>query len=339
MSVHFETLIHRLKTGTSNVELVYVPHDHWPFAEPQSIKVAANGTRAQSRLRISVLDSSFNPPTLAHRALASVTLPPHLGSEDYPSSADEVDFDARLLLLSVRNADKALKPTDATYVQRLEMMVLLAKDMMTKPTHESATSREATSVHEEQGNVAVAIIDEPTFVGKSRILQDFLSLQSTSDSGAFTPRQSESSLLPDAHAPRPQLTFVVGIDTLERILSPRYYSSEESMRDSLRQLLSPGGDDSHLVCARRITPGLLVPEHQREQTILRTAQEFLDPDRVTMIDIDETLQAYSSSEVRARIGSGTGDALWKNMVIGSVAEYVTKERLYVPYHGSAASKP
>ena len=94
-------------------------------------------------LHISVLDASFNPPTLAHLALAN-SLPPQT-SPGYPP-----DFDARLLLLSVRNADKQLKPTDATYEQRIEMLVLLAHDL----ARSSARSVPDAAPHE--ANVAVA---------------------------------------------------------------------------------------------------------------------------------------------------------------------------------------
>lgn len=110
--------------------------------------------RAQP-LRISILDSSFNPPTRAHLALAQSKPPkrifvpgterqsnvssttvkprrPSAGSGDAVVTQErkpeynEDDYDARLLLLSVRNVDKTLKPGDATFVQRVEMMSQLA---------------------------------------------------------------------------------------------------------------------------------------------------------------------------------------------------------------------
>ncbi|KAK0204929.1 Nucleotidylyl transferase [Desarmillaria ectypa] len=59
--------------------------------------------------KVLILDSSFNPPTLAHLALA-------LCGNDY---------DARILMLSTTNADKKLAPGDATLAQRQSMMALL----------------------------------------------------------------------------------------------------------------------------------------------------------------------------------------------------------------------
>lgn len=65
-----------------------------------------------------VLDSSFNPPTLAHQRMALSAL----RDEKYGT-------DARvLLLLAINNADKAPKP--ASFPQRLAMMYLLALDLL-----------------------------------------------------------------------------------------------------------------------------------------------------------------------------------------------------------------
>jgi len=62
----------------------------------------------------------------------------------------------------VTNAGRALRPGDAGLEQRLEMMILLAKELQLSGVGHSA------------GNVAVAAIDEATFVGKSRQLGEFL---------------------------------------------------------------------------------------------------------------------------------------------------------------------
>jgi nicotinamide-nucleotide adenylyltransferase len=61
-----------------------------------------------------VLDSSFNPPTLAHRRLLEL--------------ADEAcSFDARLLLLAKANVDKAV--SGAPLLERVRMMELLAAEI------------------------------------------------------------------------------------------------------------------------------------------------------------------------------------------------------------------
>ncbi len=321
MSSQFETLFHRLKSGVSTVELAYVPHDQWPLPRRPSANVTTSGP-----LRISVLDSSFNPPTLAHFALASTHAPTCL-NHDILGSAD---FDARLLLLSVRNADKSVKPHDATYAQRLEMMILLAKDLMAeKDSH--TPNGESNLAQPGQSNVAVAIIDEPTFVGKSQVLLEFLQERLASTSVDENRRVEGNDQSGASTTPTPRLTFLVGIDTLERILLARYYASEEDMRQSLRHFLSSDGDDSYILCARRVTQGLIEPEDTRERKVLSAVAKYLDFDRVVMVDIGAEVKTLSSSEVRERIG--LQDALWKEMVTESVARYITRQNLYALHDG------
>lgn len=90
---------------------------------------------------VAVLDSSFNPPHLAHLALAL----------HHPSPAPP----ATLLVLSTKNVDKVPKPGEPTPDDKLEMMHAMSEDL------------------EQRGiaNVGVARIDEPTFVGKSKVLR------------------------------------------------------------------------------------------------------------------------------------------------------------------------
>jgi nicotinate (nicotinamide) nucleotide adenylyltransferase len=78
--------------------------NQWP-AEAETIS-------KRNPLTIAILDSSFNPPTLAHKELLLRT-------------AAESPADAYLLLFSINNADKQL--TGATAEQRVKMMKLMAE--------------------------------------------------------------------------------------------------------------------------------------------------------------------------------------------------------------------
>ncbi|KAF8740077.1 hypothetical protein AX14_008712 [Amanita brunnescens Koide BX004] len=210
--------IARVQSRKSTLELLSSP-PKWPLpTEP-----------AKTPLTISILDSSFNPPTRAHLALAN-SRRPH-GSDDY---------DARLLLLSVRNADKTLKPGDATHVQRVAMMRLLSHHITNTPD-----------------NVAVAIIDEPTFVGKSSQLRSFLK-QRIWDAGAV-------------ECPPIQLSFILGFDTLERLVAPRYYGSVEQMT-------------------------LALPESTISSTAVRNAIRLNDPDWKSYVN-DSIAQYIQQNEL------------------------------------------
>ncbi|KAH9052967.1 Nucleotidylyl transferase [Lactarius deliciosus] len=255
--------ITRLQRGATKVEFIRKPYSGWPYPRPGLGSPVATGVSA---FRVAVLDSSFNPPTLAHRALSLL-----------PAAASPTE--ARLLLLSVRNADKTPRPGDASPSQRVEMMVRLACDI----------------------NAAVALVDAPAFIHKAERLRTVL------PAGA-------------------QLAFIQGIDTLERFLAPRYYGdgSPEAMGAALRQFFAPNGSDARVICARRaIEPA----GSRRETATLEGAGEWVRADRVSITDIDDELQAFSSSQVRAKVLAR--DDSWCRMVPDYIAQYIEEEKLYL----------
>jgi nicotinamide-nucleotide adenylyltransferase len=152
----FQLAVNRLISGTSRFELVYCTHSSWPLPPSNQDKTIVN-----EPLSVSVLDSSFNPPTIAHAALASAPY-----AEPTLSCPTVIP---RLLLLSISNADKTPKAGDATLAQRLEMMVALADELAVG-----------------SGSVGVGALNEPTFVGKSTLLCE----QLESGLGESTPSQS-----------------------------------------------------------------------------------------------------------------------------------------------------
>ncbi|KAG6813970.1 hypothetical protein H0H92_005225 [Tricholoma furcatifolium] len=282
------TLLHHIQHGLSkhSVELVYTSHNLWPVPKaPLTLR----------QLRVLVLDASFNPPTLAHLALANSPMP-HFNQSDVISSHDN-EYDAKLLLLSVRNVDKALKPGDATYLQRLEMLEIFAADVT-----QSAGAQPA--------NVAIAMIDEPTFVGKSKVLQSF-----------FKSRFAEIS----QQTYDTQLNFILGWDTLERLIQPRYYGFHAQMMASLQQFLSPEGDNSRVVCARRSSSSF----PSGTDVDCSIANYFISSGRIAVIEIDDEVKGYSSSEVRNTIGRmGIQADEWKRLVPREIVAYIVREGLY-----------
>ncbi|KAI9439788.1 Nucleotidylyl transferase [Lactarius indigo] len=259
--------IARLQRGVTKVEFIHKPYSGWPYPRPgpQALTGLPVATGV-SAFRVAILDSSFNPPTLAHRALSLL-----------PAAASPAE--ARLLLLSVRNADKTPRPGDASPSQRVEMMVRLACDI----------------------NAAVALVDAPAFIHKAERLRTAL------PAGA-------------------QLAFIQGIDTLERFLAPRYYDdgSPEAMDAALRQFFAPDGSDARVICARR-TMKLAGP--RKETVTLEAAEEWVRVDRVFIADIDDELQTFSSSEVRAKILAR--DDSWCRMVPNYIAQYIEEQKLYL----------
>jgi len=288
--------LQKLRQGLSTVELVHTPHEFWPYRP---------GRTSNPVLRISVLDSSFNPPTLAHLTLINSRLPWHDPPCDQVTTSDTLDYDARLLLLSVRNADKSLKPGDASYIQRLEMMYLLSRSVAVDHTPSPLPNI---------NNTAIAIIDEPTFVGKSTTLHPFLRTRLASLRSSFT-----SADLPTI--PQPKLFFLMGLDTLMRIFSVNYYASEHELMRLLRNFLSPDAEDCRIVCARRAS------EDDAEKQIQNIADEFIRGERIHLMDIGKDQQTCSSSEVRAEVAVGDND--WRRLVTDLITNYLVDNKLYV----------
>ncbi|BGP37369.1 hypothetical protein JCM10449v2_001275 [Rhodotorula kratochvilovae] len=186
--------------------LIYASHARWPL--PPGPPSTQDKPR---RLRVCVLESSWNPPTLSHVSLAQ-----HCA-----------DADAHLLALTIGNPDKGRIDERAATV-RVEMMREIARDLERRAREEGGNSAWA--------NVAVAVTEAPTFTEKSRILRGELDALVKAQSGEE-----------DAEV---RLTFPVGWDTVIRIFAPRYYQPPApDLASSMASLL--GTDDSSLVCARR----------------------------------------------------------------------------------------
>ncbi|KAJ3769660.1 hypothetical protein FB446DRAFT_693225 [Lentinula raphanica] len=322
------------------VSILWSDHPLWPLPpnspnpsspHPQQSKYPKKYTR---KLNISVLDSSFNPPTLAHLALANTSRP-------RTTSDDKEEYDAHLLLLSVRNADKSLKEGDATYAQRVEMMIELARDVRSqKHVHEDrGGNRDRDQDRNRTRNVAVGITNEPTFVGKSRALTGFLKERLDGFNVVEQDQTQPEAPRPSPLTPRVTLSFILGIDTLIRLFNPKYYTnaahpegSEELMLSSLHQFFVEDG--SRVVCAGRSPESYPAPEpvpapvHEvglglglggvalpiASPSILPSSSytpslpptissvlPHLPPPSISFISIDHALTSISSSFIRAGV--------------------------------------
>ncbi|EPE06399.1 cytidylyltransferase family protein [Ophiostoma piceae UAMH 11346] len=154
-----------------------------------------------------VLDSSFNPPTVAHMQMATSAIQElqrhHLSSSPYPISM------RLLLLLSVNNADKASKT--AAFEQRLALMLAMAKDVQAVFKDTLATPPASTL----DVPIDIGLTSEPYFHSKSAAIAE----------SSFYLRPDFASA-PDSK-PTPEQVFLVGYDTLIRIFHPKYYKAPE----------------------------------------------------------------------------------------------------------------
>lgn len=157
-----------------------------------------------------VLDSSFNPPTLAHLAIASSAL-----SEQPARSA------RLLLLLATQNADKPSKP--ASFEDRLLMMDAFAHDLLSHLRESSGPDAETRPLPQ----VDIAVTKKPYFVDKAAEIE----------SAGVYPASLEQ-------------VHLTGYDTLIRIFNPKYYPPTHTLqplgpflsKHRLRVTMRPGDE-------------------------------------------------------------------------------------------------
>lgn len=109
---------------------------------PQSASSAASSSSAPAVLY--VLDSSFNPPTLAHMRMALSAL------QEKPEVPSRL-----LLLLATQNADKPAKP--ASFEDRLVMMEVFARDLLAQQPQQP----------QQQPQIDIGVTRKPYFVDKA----------------------------------------------------------------------------------------------------------------------------------------------------------------------------
>lgn len=174
-----------------------------PPSAPQEGEPAILPPRDRPRILV-VLDSSFNPPTRAHLHMATSAI-----QELTHKQGQQQQGDIRLLLLlSVNNADKGVKP--AAFDKRLAMMWAFARDVQNSLQTGSRKGHVRSGV--EALSVDLGLARVPYFHEKSAALAEDTFYKG--ERGANSSAEMEQ-------------VFLVGYDTLIRIFNPKYYGPPE----------------------------------------------------------------------------------------------------------------
>lgn len=264
--------------------LLYSSAANWP---PKPSGAAAGP--GPSTTNISVLDSSFNPPSHAHLALAL--------SAPQPT--------AHLLLFSARNADKgAGRVGDVRVERRLDLLVLLAHAL-----------EERLRAQGHEPHVAVALVKEPLMATKSTLMHRYLA-----EHGFARPGSGSSSY---AQQPSARLHWLVGTDTLVRFFEPKYYGGEAEL-----QRVAYGFFDEErtsFICARRPQSDAAADRKADEEMLRRPLiAPRVESGDVSVVDVKEA-QGISSTAVREllkREADGTRAQELRRLVPDNIAEYL-----------------
>ncbi|KAI1325929.1 Nucleotidylyl transferase [Xylariaceae sp. FL0255] len=294
---------------------------------------------------ILVLDSSFNPPTLAHQrmALSALSDPRYrsnaviqvAGAKKELKGRMEMDETSRvLLLLAINNADKAPKP--AAFPERLAMMYIFAHELLkasaaqseaqaqiqTQPTDIGVLNPTTTPVTACRA-VDIAVTTEPYFFSKSLAI-------ATSDwyTGAEARR---NSIVSTDNAADSEQIYLTGFDTLIRIFDPKYYP-DNSMKRSLDPLFaysrltvtmrtddSWGDESSQLEYLEGLKEGGKLVE-------VGGRREWAD--RIEMVKgREEGEEVVSSTKVRDAVKRKDWDALGR-LVSQDIVAWIRERELY-----------
>lgn len=297
-----------------------------------------------------VLDSSFNPPTIAHLGMALDAIL----AEQRREKKDGESSPRLLLLLAVNNADKAAA-TEEDVSRRLAMMWLFAGDLLGELQAWVDWERASESGKKDLAVVAdIGLTSQPYFHAKARAIVA---------SGAYGP-QSRTGDVGAGSQPQPQLLFLAGYDTLVRIFNPKYYPAKPgttspqpdqalpSHPSSMKSDLDPFFVRSRLRITLRPDDGWGSVAEQREYFASLRDTDALERvggrrewmDRVELAPLDEGKAAaaggtgaetgggedvpkVSSTNARRAAAEGRVDVL-RRILSPAVASWVVEQRMY-----------
>ncbi|KAH9881192.1 hypothetical protein J1614_001687 [Plenodomus biglobosus] len=261
-----------------------------------------NATATQPKT-LYILDSSFNPPSVAHLALVTCALRQHAPSEPSPCRL--------LLLFSTHNADKA--PSPASFAQRIALMTMFAEDV--------SRSLKTATPHPDADlsnlSIDIGLTKEPYYSDKSVAIVETKPL--------FYPSG-------------PSHVHLVGYDTLIRFCNPKYYPNHNPPLSALK----PFFDANHkLRVTQRPSDasdasssgfGTLEEQDQYLRNLSEGGQQAqgFDPTwaRNIVMTRAEGSVGVSSTRIRRAASEGRWDEVGELCTEG-VAAWIKDQKLYV----------
>ncbi|KAF3083246.1 hypothetical protein TWF706_001242 [Orbilia oligospora] len=235
-----------------------------------------------------------------HLALQALRKYKNSEEEVEDKEEEEEEPPSLLLLLATTNADKPSSP--ASYEHRLAMMCLLAEEIQNKISSSSSSSPSSSSIDNILApQIDIGITPHPRFIDKSTDLSNH----------PFFPSEVTRQV------------WILGYDTLIRLLNPKYYPPHHTLTDLHTTLLS--STNRILVFTR---PGTDLGNESSQYEYSNS----LDPSISKKIDMvvpddPEQVDGVSSTNVRNGVRDGSED--WELGVCSGVAWWIGREGLYL----------
>lgn len=249
-------------------------------------------TQEESPKTLLILDSSFNPPSIAHRSLAQSALE--------RDACNKYDKPYRLLLLfAVMNADKA--PSAASFEQRLALMTVFARDLQDSAQQDLQRYVPVP--------IDIGVTKLPYYTEKSKAIEI-----------------EGREWYPD----KPHHIHLVGYDTLTRFFGAKYYKdfnppfsalnpyfdAGNQLRATLRPDNAYGSLEEQRAFVKKLENGDLAKDGGKPEW---AKQVELVPPNAKM--------GVSSTKIRNAAKAGDWDAV-RQLCTPGVAEWLKQEGLY-----------
>lgn len=248
-------------------------------------------SKDESPKTLFILDSSFNPPSIAHQTLVQSALQ-KTSSSTFPKPH------RLLLLFATMNADKA--PSAAAFEQRLTIMTIFATDLLQNLKAQQTPDYSIVPID-------IGVTTVPYYTDKSTAIQT-------------------SAWYPDA----PTHIHLVGYDTLTRFFAAKYYQdfnppfsalnpyfdAGHRLRVTLRPDDDYGSEEEQRAFVQRLQDGRMESEGGKREWAKQV--ELVPPNPKVGV---------SSTRVRRAAKAGDWEKVGELCTKG-VAEYVSSEGLY-----------
>lgn len=302
-----------------------------------------------------ILDSSFNPPSIAHAALAQSAFLDDCNSSSFSSSSQpsqqqkkqkkEYEFPHRLLLLfAVTNADKIAAP--ASFEHRLAMMTCFARDLQDffaslaekrQEQEQEQEQKEEQKQHKDENEeqkekqhppmaIDIGVTKYPFYTDKSRAIES------------------------EGYPTHPRHIHLLGYDTLTRIFTAKYYIQQNfnppfsalqpyfdkgyelrvTLRPSSSSSSSAGPTSSSSVEKEDQKTSFLQTLTDPQGEMQKNGAQALWARQIEFVSPQYAEMGVSSTRIREAVGKGEWEVV-REFCTPRVARWVEREGLYLGY--------